>query len=126
MPRLTASALRSQMYQAAKNVIDTRVYNLDTPFDEIFPRRGRKLSESVWELQCTATVAQPATNDLGSQFCQVQGCCRGSGTSNLGWGWHMADQSIVDVFEEGDPRQTRRCSTSLDFEAVACDRSGDR
>ena len=41
----------------------------------------------------TATVAQPATNDLGSQFCQVQGC-RGSGTSNLGWGWHMADQSM--------------------------------
>ena len=84
--------------------IDTRVYNLDTPFDEIFREEGENSSESVWELQCTATVAQPATNDLGSQFCQVQGC-RGSGTSNLGWGWHMADQSIVDVFEEGDPRR---------------------
>ena len=96
--------LWSQMYQAAKNVIDTRVYNLDTPFDEIFREEGENSSESVWELQCTATVAQPATNDLGSQFCQVQGC-RGSGTSNLGWGWHMADQSIVDVFEEGDPRR---------------------
>ena len=96
--------LWSQMYQAAKNVIDTRVYNLDTPFDEIFREEGENSSESVWELQCTATVAQPATNDLGSQFCQVQGC-RGSGTSNLGWGWHMADQSIVDVFKEGDPRR---------------------
>ena len=82
--------LWSQMYQAAKNVIDTRVYNLDTPFDEIFREEGENSSESVWELQCTAPVAQPATNDLGSQFCQVQGC-RGSGTSNLGWGWHMAD-----------------------------------
>ena len=99
--------LWSQMYQAAKNVIDTRVYNLDTPFDEIFREEGENSSESVWELQCTATVAQPATNDLGSQFCQVQGC-RGSGTSNLGWGWHMADQSIVDVFAAGDPRREGR------------------
>lgn len=32
--------LWSQMYQAAKNVIDTRVYNLDTPFDEIFREEG--------------------------------------------------------------------------------------
>ena len=114
------------MYQAAKNVIDTRVYNLDTPFDEIFREEGENSSESVWELQCTATVAQPATNDLGSQFCQVQGC-RGSGTSNLGWGWHMADQSIVDVFEEGDPRRDETLLYfSTPFEAVACDRSGDR
>lgn len=104
--------LWSQMYQAAKNVIDTRVYNLDTPFDEIFREEGENSSESVWELQCTATVAQPATNDLGSQFCQVQGC-RGSGTSNLGWGWHMADQSIVDVVRKRAIRAaTRRCSTS--------------
>ena len=94
----------SQMYQAATDVINTKVYNLDTPFDVIFREEGENCSESVWELQCMATIAQPATNDLGSQFCQVQGC-RGSGTSNLGWGWHMADASILDVFEEGDPRR---------------------
>lgn len=118
--------LWSQMYQAAKNVIDTRVYNLDTPFDEIFREEGENSSESVWELQCTATVAQPATNDLGSQFCQVQGC-RGSGTSNLGWGWHMADQSIVDVVRRGRSAPRRDAALLLDpFEAVACDRSGDR
>lgn len=118
--------LWSQMYQAAKNVIDTRVYNLDTPFDEIFREEGENSSESVWELQCTATVAQPATNDLGSQFCQVQGC-RGSGTSNLGWGWHMADQSIVDVVRRGRSAPRRDAALLLDpFEAVACDRSGGR
>lgn len=94
----------SQMYQAARNVMDTRLYDLNTPFEEIFREDGENCSESVWELQCTATTAEPASNDLGSQFCQVQGC-RGSGTSNLGWGWHMADESILDIFEENDPRR---------------------
>lgn len=94
----------SQMYQAAKNVIDSKVYDLKTPFDKIFREEGENSSESVWELQCTATLAEPSSNELGSQFCEVQGC-RGSGTSNLGWGWHMADMSLYNAFEEGDPRR---------------------
>lgn len=94
----------SQMYQAAKNVIDSKVYDLKTPFDKIFREEGENSSESVWELQCTATLAEPSSNELGSQFCEVQGC-RGSGTSNLGWGWHMADMSLYNAFETGDPRR---------------------
>lgn len=94
----------SQMYQAARNVMDTHLYDLNTPFEKIFREEGENSSESVWELQCTATTAEPASSALGSQFCQVQGC-RGSGTSNLGWGWHMADESILDIFEENDPRR---------------------
>lgn len=92
------------MYQAAKNVIDSKVYDLKTPFDKIFREEGENSSESVWELQCTATLAEPSSNELGSQFCEVQGC-RGSGTSNLGWGWHMADMSLYNAFETGDPRR---------------------
>lgn len=94
----------AQMYQAARNVMDTRLYDLDTPFAKIFREEGENGSESVWELQCTATTAEPASAALGSQFCQVQGC-RGAGSSNLGWGWHMADASILDVFEPDDPRR---------------------
>lgn len=97
-------SLWSQTYSAAKMVIDSKVYDLNTSFDKIFREEGENSSESVWELQCTATSALPASTDIGSQFCQVQGC-RGSGTSNLGWGWHMAEESIVDIFEEGDPRR---------------------
>ena len=61
----------SQMYQAAKNVIDTHIYDLNTPFDKIFREEGENSPEPVWELQCTATTTEPASNSLGSQFCQV-------------------------------------------------------
>ncbi len=115
--RLTSGAVRalhaktyaqrrmwSQMYQYAKLVIDSKQYDLKTPFEKIFREEGENSSESVWELQCTATTAEPSTDKLGSQFCQVQGC-RGAGSSDLGWGWHMATMELFNAFEEGDPRR---------------------
>lgn len=103
----------AQMYASAKIVIDSHKYDLSTPFEKIFREDGENSSESVWEMQCTATTAEPASNKIGSQFCEVQGL-RGTGDSNLGWGWHMADESLADVFETGDPR---RDETLLYFSA---------
>lgn len=92
------------MLAAAQAVIGLGIYDLSTPYDRIFREEFENGPESVWELQCTATAALPASTDIGSQFCQVQGV-RGAGDNNLGWGWHMATEEILDAFETGDPRK---------------------
>lgn len=91
-------------YIAAMDVINTKIYNLDTAFDKIFRETGENCSESILELQCTATESLPGSNDIGSQFCQVQGV-RGAGDWNMGWGWHTPTQLLADAFEPNDPRK---------------------
>lgn len=92
------------MLTAAQEVINSKKYTLNTPFDKVFREESENGPESVWELQCTATVALPSSTDIGSQFCEVQGV-RGAGDNNLGWGWHMATEELYNAFEEGDPRK---------------------
>jgi len=92
------------MYAAAKDVMDSGIYNLSTPYDKIFTDDGENSGESVFELQCTSTPSMPNSGDIGSQFAQVQGV-RGAGEWNLGWGWHMATTEMGKAFEEGDPRK---------------------
>lgn len=92
------------MHKAATDVMNSGLYDLTTPYDEIFTDKGENSSESVFELQCTATAALPNSTSIGSQFCQVQGV-RGSGQWNLGWGWHMGTTEMGKAFETGDPRK---------------------
>ena len=92
------------MKAAAEEVINSGLYNLKTPYEDIFREKGENCSESVFELQCTATESQPGSNDIGSQFASVQGV-RGAGEWNLGWGQHTATQELADAFDEGDPRK---------------------
>lgn len=94
----------NNMHTAAMEVIQSGLYNLNTPYNQIFRETGENSSESVFELQCTATASQPGSNDIGSQFAQVQGV-RGAGEWNLGWGWHTPTELLADAFEEGDPRK---------------------
>lgn len=94
----------SNMYAAALDVMNSGIYNLDTPFEKIFRESGENCSESVFELQCTATESMPASLDIGSQFAQVQGI-RGAGEFDLGWGWHTPTELLAKAFEEGDPRK---------------------
>lgn len=94
----------ANMRAASEDVIISGIYNLDTPFSEIFRETGENCSESILELQCTSTESLPGSNEIGSQFAQVQGC-RGSGDWNLGWGWHTPTELLAEAFEEGDPRK---------------------
>ncbi len=100
-------AMRSDwtnMNAAAKEVMNSGLYDLSTPYDKIFTDEGENSRESVFELQCASTAALPASSSIGSQFCEVQGV-RGSGDWNLGWGWHMATTEMGKAFEPGDPRK---------------------
>lgn len=92
------------VYAAATEVINSGIYNLNTSFDQIFRENGENSSESVFELQCTATASLPSSNEIGSQYAEVQGV-RGAGQWDLGWGWHTPTQLLADAFESGDPRK---------------------
>ena len=92
------------MRAAAEAVITSGLYDLNTPYNKIFREDGENCSESILELQCTATEALPGSNEIGSQYASVQGV-RGAGDWNLGWGHHTPTQNLADAFEEGDPRK---------------------
>lgn len=92
------------MLAASEDVINSNLYNLKTPVDQVFTDAGELCGESIFEIQCTATPAKPASTEIGSQFCQVQGV-RGSSEWNLGWGWHMGTKEVAKAFEPGDPRK---------------------
>lgn len=94
----------SNMLQASSDVIQSGLYDLNTPFDRIFRESGENSSESIFELQCTATAALPGSTDIGSQYAQVQGV-RGAGMWDLGWGWNCPTPNLASTFEAGDPRK---------------------
>ena len=101
----------NNMYTASTDVIKKGLYNLKTPYNEIFTDDGENNGGSIFELQCTATAALPQSTVIGSQFCEVQGV-RGAGQWDLGWGWHMATEYMAQAYEQGDPRKN---STLLYF-----------
>ena len=92
------------MYTASTEVINSGIYNLNTPVDKVFTVEGENCGESIFELQCEATDAMKEDGSIGSQFCQVQGV-RGAGDWDLGWGWHMATTLMGKASEPGDPRK---------------------
>ncbi|MDR0332985.1 MAG: RagB/SusD family nutrient uptake outer membrane protein [Dysgonamonadaceae bacterium] len=94
----------ANMYAAANEVVTSGLYNLNTPFDRIFRETGENSSESVFEIQATATASLPASDDIGSPFARTQGV-RGSGEWNLGWGFHTPTTILANAFEAGDPRK---------------------
>lgn len=94
----------NNMYTAATDVINSGLYNLNTNFSKIFREEGENNSGSIFEVQCTANTTHPGSNEVGSQYAQVQGV-RGAGQWNLGWGWHTPTQILADAFETGDPRK---------------------
>lgn len=92
------------MYVAARDVMQSGVYDLNTPYDKIFTDEGENSSGSIFELQCASTAALPESDKIGSQFCEVQGI-RGAGQWDLGWGWHMGTKILGEAYEPGDPRK---------------------
>lgn len=89
---------------AAQAVMGSGQYDLSTPYTKIFSEEGENSRESVFEVQATASRAFTQSN--GVQYAPVQGV-RGSGEWNLGWGFNTPSQSLVDAYEEGDPRKDR-------------------
>lgn len=105
------------LYVASTDVMKSGRYNLRTPYDKIFTDEGENSGGSIFELQCTATAAMPQSDQIGSQYAEVQGV-RGSGEWDMGWGWNMATSVLYNAYEENDPR---RDATLLYFRELETD-----
>lgn len=84
----------------AKGVISLNRYSLVSNYGSQFRNTGENGPESIFEIQAYYTP----TLDLGIQYAQVQGV-RGAGQWDLGWGWDVPTQKLVDEYEPGDPRR---------------------
>ncbi len=78
-------------------------YNLLASYDKFFTEDGENSSESILEVQMyvNANGTVSYTNNCNG----VQGI-RGSGDWDLGWGWNVPSQALVDSYEAGDTRKT--------------------
>jgi hypothetical protein len=81
----------------AREVINSLEYDLLPDYFQIFTGAGENSSESIFEVQATATEESTG----GTQYGQVQGV---RGTPNLGWGFNRPSRDLDAAFEPGDLR----------------------
>ncbi|SDE55157.1 Starch-binding associating with outer membrane [Mucilaginibacter pineti] len=74
-------------------------YSLFPDFEKSFRIANENNSESVFEIQCQSLPSISGAST--SQYSQIQGV---PGALNLGWGFNVPTQALVDAFEPGDPR----------------------
>lgn len=87
---------------AASTVINSGIYNLNTPYDKIFTEEGENSSESLFEIQAYADANHK--QDYGCQYTNIQGV-RGVGSQDLGWGFNGPSTLLEAAYENGDPRK---------------------
>lgn len=75
-------------------------YSLHPEFNTLFLQEGDNSSESVFEVQFLRLAGVNYSNN----YWETQGV-RGSGSWDLGWGFNVPTQDLVDAFETGDPRR---------------------
>lgn len=86
----------------AEEVITSNKYELISPYYRLFKEEGENSKESLFEIQMY--VNTNGSVNLGNNHNQVQGV-RGSGEWDLGWGFNVPSQSLVDAYETNDPRK---------------------
>lgn len=102
---LTRQNWSGAMAQAGA-VINSGVYDLSTPYTDIFREIGENSKESVFEIQAIANATNPSTDVYGVQYTNVQGV-RGTGVFDLGWGFNVPNTYLQAAYEPGDPRYER-------------------
>lgn len=83
-------------------VISSNQYALYTPYWKIFKDEGENSSESIFEVQNEVTLV----DDYGSPHATAQNVRQSTASGwNLGWGWNVPTESLVNAYESGDPRK---------------------
>lgn len=106
-----ALALQAKTYLARNNwsgalssaqmVMESGQYDLSVPYNMIFREQSENSRESVFEIQAHY---DQNNRDVGITYANRQGL-RGAGAFNLGWGWNIPNEILINAFEEGDPRK---------------------
>jgi starch-binding outer membrane protein, SusD/RagB family len=92
---------------SAEAVINSGQHALLPNFADVFIEENENSSESIFEIQNyeNANGSIGGNGEYSSWAAGYQGI-RGSGAWDLGWGWNLPSQGLVDtVFETGDPRK---------------------
>ena len=84
-----------------QEVINSGTYSLLSSYDNFFKESGENSSESILEAQMY--VSADGTVSYNNNCNGFQGI-RGSGDWDLGWGWNVPAQDLVNAYETGDPR----------------------
>ena len=83
------------------------MYSLDTSLENLFEMEGDNGPESIFEIQQLTTESQ----QYADNYYVSQGV-RGSGVWNLGWGFNVPTQELIDAFEVNDLRRNNTILTS--------------
>ncbi|WKS94881.1 RagB/SusD family nutrient uptake outer membrane protein [Riemerella columbina] len=86
--------------ETSERVITSGIYRLNPSYDAEFTKAGNNSVESIFEIQKNYDNATKYSNN----FYECQGV-RGSGTWDLGWGFNVPSQGLVDAYETGDLRK---------------------
>jgi hypothetical protein len=90
-----------EVLRLTNEIMGSGQYNLSTPYQTIFTEAGENSPESLFEVQ--AAISQQCSPDeakLGSQYSEVQ-----SPRPQVGWGFNVPTQDLVNAYEPGDPRR---------------------
>jgi len=87
-------------YAKSTEIINSGIYSLDADLVNLFEVGGDNGVGSVFEIQQLVTDSQ----DYNNNYFISQGV-RGTGVWNLGWGFNVPTQNLVDAFEAGDLRK---------------------
>ena len=84
----------------SEEVINSGVYTLETSYRTLFSIEGNNSVESIFEIQQLVTESNQT---FANNYYESQGV-RGTGAWNLGWGFNVPTQNLVDAYEPDDPR----------------------
>ena len=93
--KYTASLAKSE------EVINSGVYTLVPSYKTLFSLEGNNSTESIFEVQQLVTESGQT---FSNNYYVSQGV-RGTGAWDLGWGFNVPTQNLVDAYETGDPRK---------------------
>ena len=92
----------SQALALAKDVINSAQYDLHPNFGELWTTNGELSKERIFDIQAYQSAGRK--DDYWSWWGTEQGV-RGPGDWNLGWGFNIPSQRLVDSFGTDDPRK---------------------
>ena len=105
-----ANALLAKLYlyqgewakslEKSELVINSGQYVLENSYVTLFSEAGDNSKESIFEVQFLRLAGVNYSNN----YWESQGV-RGSSTWDLGWGFNVPTQNLVDAYETGDPRK---------------------
>lgn len=85
----------------SEEIINSGIYSLHPSYRTFFNLAGNNSVESIFEIQKLVTESG---QQFSNNYYESQGV-RATGVWNLGWGFNVPTQNLVDAYEVDDPRK---------------------